>query len=63
LTFFYFVQITCELAFSILKQAVHDFPEEKNEPREEKPLSCDKNRLFDLEFLVNVTHHLNHLNM
>jgi len=24
-----------------LKQAIHDFLEEKNEPREERALSCD----------------------
>jgi len=26
-----------------LKQAVHDVPEEKNEPPEERALSCDNN--------------------
>jgi len=46
-----------------LKQAGHDVPEEKNEPSEERAFFCDNNWLFDLEFLVNVDDHLNHLNI
>jgi len=46
-----------------LKQAVRDVPEEKNKPPEEKVLSCNNNWLFDLEFLVNVIDHLDHLNI
>ena len=48
---------------TILKQTVHDVPEVKNEPPEERTLSYDNNWLFDLVFLVNVTDHLNHLNI
>jgi len=51
------------LSVSILKQAGHDVPEEKNEPPEERALFCDNNWLFGLEFLVNVGDHLNHLNI
>ena len=51
------------MSVSILKHAVHDVPEEKNEPPEERALFCDNNWLFDLEFLVNVNYHLNHLNI
>jgi len=58
LSAFCFVQIPCELSVSILKQAGHDVPEEKNEPLEERALFCDNNWLFDLEFLVNVNDHL-----
>jgi len=46
------------LSVSILKQAGHDVPEEKNEPPEERALFCDINWLFDLEFLLNVNDHL-----
>jgi len=46
-----------------LKQAGLEVPEEKNEPPEERALFCDNNWPFDLEFLVNVHDHLNHLNI
>jgi len=58
LSAFCFVQIPCELSVSILKQAGHDVPEEKNEPSEQRALFCDNNWLFHLEFLVNVNDHL-----
>ena len=51
------------MSVSILKQAGHDVPEENNEPPEERALFCDNNWLCDLEFLVNVDDHLNHLNI
>jgi len=63
LSAFCFVQNPCELPVNILKQAVHDVPKEKNEPPEERALSCDNNWIFDLEFLVNVTDHLDLLNI
>jgi len=40
---FLFVQNPCELPVTILKQTVHDVPEVKNEPPEERPLSYDNN--------------------
>ena len=46
-----------------LKNTVHDFLEEKNELPEERALFCDNNWLFDLAFLVDVTSHLNDLNL
>lgn len=46
-----------------LKNTVHDFLEEKNELLEERALLCDNNWLFDLAFLVDVTSHLNYLNL
>ena len=51
------------MSVSILKQAGHDVPEEKNEPPEKELFFCDKNWLFHPEFLVNVDDHLNHLNI
>jgi len=63
LSVFYFVRIPCELSVSILEQAVPDFVQEKKSPRKEISFSYDNNRLFDLEFFVDVTDHLNHLNM
>jgi len=35
----------------------------RNEPPETRALLCDNNWLTDLEFLLNVTGHLNHLNI
>lgn len=46
-----------------LKNTVHNFLEEKNELPEERALLCDNNWLFDLAFLVDVTSHLNDLNL
>lgn len=46
-----------------LKNTIHDFLEEKNELPEERALLCDNNWLFDLAFLVDVTSHLNDLNL
>ena len=39
------------------------FRKKKNEPPEERAIFGDYNWLFDLEFLVNVDDHLNHLNV
>ena len=39
------------------------YRKKKNEPPEGKALSCDNNWLFDLEFIVNVTDPLSHLNI
>ena len=61
---FCFVQIAYgKLTVIILKQAAHDFLEEKNELPHERALVCDNNWLFNLAFLVDVSNHLNDLNM
>ena len=39
------------------------FRKKKNEPPEERAIFGDYNWLFDLEFLVNVDDHLNHLSI
>ena len=46
-----------------LKKTVHDFLEEKNELPEERALLRDNNWLLDLAFLVDLTSHLNDLNL
>lgn len=46
-----------------LKNTVHDFLKEKNKLPEEGALLWDNNWLFDLAFLVDVTSHLNDLNL
>ena len=39
------------------------FRKKKTSHPEERALFCDNNWLFDLDFLVNVNDHLNHLNI
>ena len=46
-----------------LKKTVHDFHEEKKELHKERALLCDNNWLFDLAFQVDVTSHINDLNL
>ena len=46
-----------------LKNTVHDFLEEKNGLPVERAHLCDDNRLFDMAFLVDVTSHINDLNL
>jgi len=52
LSAFRFAQIPCELPVIIVKQAVHDVPEEKNEPPEERALLCEN---IWSEILVSLT--------
>ena len=46
-----------------LKRIVHNFLEEKDELPEERALSCNESWLLDLAFLVDITSHLNNLNL
>jgi len=46
-----------------LKHIVHDFLEEKDELPKERALLCNENWLLDLAFLVDVTSHVNYLNL
>lgn len=46
-----------------LKNAVLNFHEEKNELPDERALLSDTNWLFDFAFLVDITSHLNNLNL
>ena len=45
------------------KHIVHDFLEKKDELAEERALLCNENWLLDLAFLVDITSHLNYLNL
>ena len=46
-----------------LKRIVHNFLEEKDELPEERALLCNESWLLDLAFLVDITSHLNNLNL
>ena len=46
-----------------LKNTVNNFFEEKYELHEERALLCDSNGSFDLAFFVDVTSHINDLNL
>ena len=46
-----------------LKNAVSNFLEQENELPDERTLLFDNNWLFDLAFLIDVTNHLNDLNL
>ena len=46
-----------------LKNTVHELLEEKNELPEERAILCDDNWLFGFVFLVDVTSHINDLNL
>ncbi len=46
-----------------LKNTVYNFQQEINELPEERALICDNNWIFDLTFLIDVTGHLNDLNL
>ena len=46
-----------------MKNAVDNFLEEKNDLPEKRDLLCDNNWLFDMAFLVDVTSHINDLNL
>ena len=46
-----------------LKRIVHNFLEEKDELLEERALLCNESWLLDLAFLVDITRHLNNLNL
>ena len=46
-----------------LKSFVHNFLEEKDELPEERALVCNESWLIDLAFLVDITSHLNNLNL
>ena len=42
---------------------MHDFLEEKDELPKKRTLLCNENWLLDLAFLVDVTSHVNYLNL
>ena len=46
-----------------LKNAIHNFLEERNELPEERTLLIDDNWLFELAFLVDIAGHFNNLNL
>ena len=46
-----------------MKNAIHNFLKERNELPEERALLIDDNWLFELAFLVDITGHLNDLNL
>ncbi len=46
-----------------MKNSVYNFLEEKNELLEERSLLCNEKWLFDLSFSVDITTHLNDLNL
>ena len=53
----------CLSRFWKLKNAVHDFLEVNNELPDESALLIDNNWLFNFAFLVDITSHLNDLNL
>jgi len=46
-----------------LKHIVHDFLDEKDELPKKRTLLCNENWLLDLGFLVDLTSHVNYLNL
>ena len=46
-----------------LKNAIYNFLEEKNELPEERSLLCNNIWLFDFAFLIDISNHLNILNI